>query len=147
MSNWLEGLPTEILEKGFTLSIRKVTERVKNQLLSSSKHVERQEYSAYGFDISAGIGDFFGYEEGGSILFVPILYVDPPEYAVCGRYERHHDVCNFDDIVMLNYQLWLRYRERSDGWAAPATAWIPEMERLDLISKRETVVYSPKGAR
>lgn len=88
--------------------------------------------------------DGFGYKENGMVVLLQNDEDDRNSFSVAGRYDclRAH-IESYDDLVLLNYFMWLSYRERHDPWLSPDQNWVEDMKRLGLIQEKKTVTFVP----
>ncbi len=84
-----------------------------------------------------------GFYKHGELKLYPISD-DIDEVQVEGRYGVLSDsVACLDELARINYEQWLTYRERFDGWKNPEPQWIPHLERLHLIEANIEISYTP----
>lgn len=133
MTNTLTILPElamELMEKGHRLIWRKLTPN-EHTKLDLEKYEQRY---PYGFEI-----ENFGYKEAGCIIFSCCNKDDCNELAVTGRYKRLGTVSCYNDIVRLNFRIWLAYKDRYEGWAIPDDKWSEDMVNMGLVARQEKI--------
>lgn len=95
-----------------------------------------------GFDIKIEHGQIFlgGFYKSGN---VELVVKDNDTLWVNGRYDTSEEITTFDELVMINYNWWLKSRTRSEGWMQPNPSWAEHMVRLNLIKPINMVIYTP----
>lgn len=107
-----------------------IEEIVKNGIpiqLSFNKEKNKMIYTIDGFYKSGSID--LEEKDGGNDLIAT------------ARYGEQTLVCNFNDLVSLNYDWWMYSKDRYDGWKNPESCWLPFLIDMGLVTKTvETVV-------
>lgn len=66
---------------------------------------------------------------------------DELTFSAVDRYSCVSELRDFDDLVRLNHQWWIRSRNRSDAWSEPDLRWGKEFIRLGLARKKVVEVW------
>jgi len=56
------------------------------------------------------------------------------------RYDEKTEIDSLRDIVELNYNWWLKSKERFEGWKNPDPKWIPLLEKFNFITRKTETV-------
>lgn len=83
-----------------------------------------------------------GFYKSGTV----ILYKTSTGKRECvARYNETNIIENFDDLVYLNYDWWIRSRDRSEGWQTPHDYWKHHLinKKLVTVDTRTVHTYKP----
>ncbi len=73
------------------------------------------------------------YKEDGSTY---LTNYDKESFYVSGRYAKNYKfIESLRELVIINYQKWLDYRNKYEGWSQPAANWIKLFQNFDLVEK------------
>lgn len=101
-----------------------IEEIVKNGIpiqLSFNKEKNKMIYTIDGFYKSGSI-DLEEKDDGNDLI-------------ATARYGEQTLVCNFNDLVSLNYDWWMYSKDRYDGWKTPEGCWLPFLLDMGLVKK------------
>lgn len=98
-----------------------------------------KDYFGFGFKV-----DGF-YKSGQVSIFCEELESldDNVSYSVESRYGQVDVIETFKDLVSINYQWWLKSKDRFDGWSTPDANWLPFLVREGFV--KETDCVNTKG--
>jgi len=90
----------------------------------------------YGFNIE-------GFYKSGKVSIYCNDVPDEHQYIVFSRYDQTDYIDNFKDLVIINYEWWLKSHDRHDGWAKPDSKWIQFLINESLIKQIQDIKYEP----
>jgi len=82
------------------------------------------------------------YKSGTLKLFATIEHGSPVIIAEA-RYHEQSRIFSWDEIVHINYDWWVRTRDRHEGWNTPDAGFLEDFERLGLVRTKTETKYEP----
>lgn len=108
-----------------------ITDLVKNGISVELRYNEEHSFFYY----------IEGFYKSGCINI--ILNGQTGHFEAHARYNETTEIDNISDLVLLNYDWWLRSRDRFDGWAQPDDKWKNLLIKHGYIKKVVHEAFEP----